>query len=608
MSGRRIIWVLLAAGALLAAPGAAAADRPVRELVPIGGGYEPETLQGFARLAARGAGDGRVDLLVVPSSYGDDPADRAENLALAQGRTDELDAACEAAVAPPCRARLLVLLARADALDPANSAPLRWPAADGVFILGGDQTIAMRVLAGTPAERALAAAYRAGVVVGGTSAGNAVETRTMIAGYTLPGWPYNALERNKVDVWWGDDGDAERGLAFGSRRAVFDQHFFERGRFGRLLNVVAQSDERFGGRSLVGLGVDYGTGARVLGDARAAGIFGLSSAAVIDFEGAGATHAWRGPRRTLSARDVLTHILPPAPGLGYDLRARVPTLGGQPVATPPAPAWDASRLRAPGAGILMLGGDLAISGLPGEALARFARHAAGGPILILSAAFRGAAAAERTLGHYASALRRVGVTGAITRVAYGSAAWDALDDADIDAAGGILLVAGDQSRLAGPLADVRFRAVVRRAVMRAPVTFADGAMAPALGRWYAANADPTNDDYQTVAIDAFRAGDARIRRGLGIVPAAIEPRLTWDQRWGRLYGHVMAHPATLAIGISEATALELGAAGADVVGLRSAIVLDGRAARFLAGSNGALGALGVVLDAFAPGDRLAGGR
>jgi cyanophycinase-like exopeptidase len=184
----------------------------------------------------------------------------------------------------------------------------------------------------------------------------------------------------------------------------------------------------------------------------------------------------------------------------------------------------------------------------------------------------------------------------------------ALDEATIDAAGGVLLLAGDQSLLARPLADARFRRLVRRAVMRAPVVLADGPMAAALGRRYVAGADPTVDDYEQVAIDAFRVDDADIRDGLGLVPASVEPLLTWDQRWGRLYGHLWGDPATLAIGVSEATALELGPGGGRVVGLRSAIVLDGREHRQDVGANGAMGMLGVVLDAFAPGDRLAGRR
>ena len=125
---------------------ARAADPEPTVLIPIGGGYETPTLEGFALAAAEGASGPTVDLVVVPAAYGDAPEDRAENLALAQERTDQVDAACDAVVPAPytgCTATLAVLLDRADAIDPANAAALADPATDGIYVLGGDQGLAM---------------------------------------------------------------------------------------------------------------------------------------------------------------------------------------------------------------------------------------------------------------------------------------------------------------------------------------------------------------------------------------------------------------------------------------------------------------------------------
>ena len=119
--------------------GSARADDPTT-MTPIGGGYTVETLEGFGRAAADGASGPTVDIVVVPSSYGDAPADREDNLALAQERTDQVEAACDAVVAGPltgCTAVLAPLLTRADAEDPASSAMVT-EETDGVFILGGD--------------------------------------------------------------------------------------------------------------------------------------------------------------------------------------------------------------------------------------------------------------------------------------------------------------------------------------------------------------------------------------------------------------------------------------------------------------------------------------
>ena len=79
--------------------GAAGAEPTV--LTPIGGGYEESTIAGFSRAAAEGATGTTVDLVVVPAAYGDTAKERKANLALAQQRTDQIDAACDAAVPAP---------------------------------------------------------------------------------------------------------------------------------------------------------------------------------------------------------------------------------------------------------------------------------------------------------------------------------------------------------------------------------------------------------------------------------------------------------------------------------------------------------------------------
>ena len=310
----------------------AVGDEPT-VLTPIGGGYETSTLAGFSRAAAAGASGPTVDLVVVPSAYGDSAKERAANLSLAQQRTDQLDAACDAAVPTTftgCTATLAVLLNRADALDPANATALAAPTTDGIYVLGGDQGLAMQVLAASPAEAAITAAVRGGVALGGTSAGAAVQSRTMINGYTGALDAPDGLRQGSTLVWWGDDADLERGLDVGSTRAIFDQHFYQRGRFGRTLSTLATADEHFGGTSPVGVGVDYATGIRDTGDAVLSDLFGESSAAVVDLETLGATHSWVGSPATLSVRRVLTHLM--TDDTTYDLSTRTLAHGGIPVA------------------------------------------------------------------------------------------------------------------------------------------------------------------------------------------------------------------------------------------------------------------------------------
>jgi len=96
----------------------------------------------------------------------------------------------------------------------------------------------------------------------------------------------------------------------------------------------------------------------------------------------------------------------------------------------------------------------------------------------------------------------------------------------------------------------------------------------------------------------------RFRSGLAVVDATLEPMLTREYRWGRLYNASAHDPRTPALGVSELTALAVDGASRRVVGDRSVIALDGRDATYDAGSNGALVATNVLLSAFAPGGRL----
>ena len=245
-----------------------------------------------------------------------------------------------------CTATLAVLLDRADALDPANAEALADPATDGIYVLGGDQGLAMAVLADSPAEAAMQEASDRGAVVGGTSAGAAVESLSMINGYVGDLGPEDGLRQGSTLMWWGDDGDAERGLVFGSTATIYDQHFYQRGRFGRTLSTIATADERAGGTSPVGVGVDYGTGVRSTGDHTLSGVFGQGSAALVDFETLGATHAWVGDPAVLSARGVLTHLL--TTGSSYDLATRTYSRGGAAMPEPGRHPVDAADRHPPG--------------------------------------------------------------------------------------------------------------------------------------------------------------------------------------------------------------------------------------------------------------------
>ena len=127
-------------------------------------------------------------------------------------------------------------------------------------------------------------------------------------------------------------------------------------------------------------------------------------------------------------------------------------------------------------------------------------------------------------------------------------------------------------------------------------------MTAAAGEAFNAIDEPASEDD---AIAAFKANNAVIRPGLGLVQgAAFEPRLQADKRWGRLYG-IGARARQLAVvGISEASAIVMHAGLAQVLGHNPVVTLDARSASFMTGDNGALGAFNVLLDVYEPGERI----
>src|SRR5258708_4404039 len=95
--------------------------------VPIGAGYEADTLQQFATEAAKADSSGDVWIVVLPIAYGVDPLSmsnglRKTNLTLADNRRGQIEAACVAVIpaGKTCHVVLAPVLVRADAFMEAN--------------------------------------------------------------------------------------------------------------------------------------------------------------------------------------------------------------------------------------------------------------------------------------------------------------------------------------------------------------------------------------------------------------------------------------------------------------------------------------------------------
>lgn len=265
-------------------------------LLIVGGGQQPrELVQQFVDLAG-GAGHARI--AVFPMASGD-PTAGPEKAA-------ELDSLGAHAFV------LNVTKAQANT----DSVVKLVNGATGIWFVGGDQARLTAQLLGTAALRAIHDRYRAGAVIGGTSAGAAVMSDSMLTGNQFfPGLPTavdsgvstQRIGRHVIEI--------TPGLGF-LHDAIVDQHFIRRMRENRLLSVVMERP------SFVGVGIDEGTAVRVYPDGHWE-VLGRSAAIVIDARHARITPPGA-PR--LGATDMRLSVLPA--GSTYDPRSGRATLPG----------------------------------------------------------------------------------------------------------------------------------------------------------------------------------------------------------------------------------------------------------------------------------------
>ncbi|PVE24782.1 cyanophycinase [Microvirga sp. KLBC 81] len=190
---------------------------------------------------------------------------------------------------------------RAETLDPKKLGLL--DDAAGVFFSGGDQLRISSQIGDTPIEQRVREIHERGGLLAGTSAGASMMSETMLVKGT-------SGESYKI-------GDLHMAPGLGLvRNMIIDQHFAERGRFGRLFGAVAHNPRE------LGIGIDEDT-ALVFQDDRFE-VIGSGCVYVVD--GAGVTHsniAEAEPERALSMFDVRLHVL--SAGDTFDVAKRRPT-------------------------------------------------------------------------------------------------------------------------------------------------------------------------------------------------------------------------------------------------------------------------------------------
>lgn len=172
--------------------------------------------------------------------------------------------------------------------------------ATGVFFTGGNQARLSSVLRGTALGTQVTQMYRAGVLIGGTSAGASVLSEHMVALGSGGETPKQRMASLAQGLGLLPD-------------VVVDQHFAQRGRFGRLLALVAQNP------SLLGIGVDEDTAA-IVSDEATMEVYGRGAVFLAE-AGAAVTNAYaaRGTEPILIS-GAKVHFLPN--GTVFDLQQR----------------------------------------------------------------------------------------------------------------------------------------------------------------------------------------------------------------------------------------------------------------------------------------------
>jgi cyanophycinase len=270
----------IVAGAIALVPGASAAaqaqpavgashapsqGRVRGTLLIVGGGTQPHSLvQEFIDLAG-GRGQARIAILPMASE---------ESAASGKDKKAELDSmGADAFVVDVTREQ-------ADA----DSIVKLLRTATGIWFPGGDQARLTAHLQGSAALRTIQERYRDGAVVGGTSAGAAIMSDSMLTGNQFfpglaaavdSGVSTARIGRHVIEVI--------PGLGF-LHNAIVDQHFIKRGRENRLFSVIMERP------SFIGVGIDEGTAIRVYPDGHWA-VLGASAAIVFDARNATVTPA-----------------------------------------------------------------------------------------------------------------------------------------------------------------------------------------------------------------------------------------------------------------------------------------------------------------------------
>lgn len=588
-----------------------------QKLIPIGASYEPVTLSLFAAQAIAYDSNNDIQIRLLPTPYASNhrwitPQERQDNYAQALQRASELENACVALLSPAttCTVTVPDIQTRPDAYNSTKVSQLIGDI-DGIYIVGGDQTIAMRALANTPVENILETHYNNAVPFGGNSSGAAVQSRYMIAGYVANNSAWNGLEYGAVNLWYGAITNSQRGLRFGLSNGVIEQHTLERGRLWRLLQATQRLPE---GVNHLGIGPDWGTAVVIENGQIVNQPTGATATIIVDEEsyGSAANATYVGAKQILSIRNVAFHVLPEG-DYGYDLLQHLPIINGQMDSFVPDIGGRNYNLLCGNnpTGNLLVTGDLGINPM-GIVTQRFAAlaQAAGGTKVVWAVGYASEGVALQEALLWKNSLQQLGVTNVQIALLTDNTNLEVLAS-QLSAASSIFVTGDDQQMLAGRIVDLQNAGIPTLLLQKwqnGGVLLFDDAAAAAVGQWMSDTPRPeTTEEVEAQASDSFLAGYINSAPGLGLIPNTIfEPRLAYDYRYGRLVSHLWLHLNSVAFGLERGSAIEISPNSVQFRGDSAIMAMDGRYAGIRqTGNNNGMAITWLFLDSYAGTDSIA---
>ena len=560
-------------------------------LIPVGGGAS-DIAPEFIDAAIHNARLGKVNILILPinlasNSLSISDAERSEILDNVEQQRKSIEQAClnRAPKTLLCNVSTTPILTRTDATNPENLTELTQDLA-AIYLPAGDRGIGVDVIGGTPLEYQLSRVYDQGVIIAGNGAGGAMQSNPMIGTIASNRNPSDALNFGTVEVW---DTAEQHGLLFGIKEAMIEDSFFQDGKLGWLLNAISLPNI-----PNVGIGFDENTGAMIPSGDKIENVFGQNSITILDAETYHSADAvqYSGADNVISLRNVLVHTL--ATGdFSYDLLRKRHSLG--------APYQRLVRnfesLSAPpGAGPLILTGDLASSSSKVELLDRFTELSGGANanILVLTGGYPSRVEAEQAGAEIARMLKANSQVSSLSNQ-YGLPANFNQDYS------GIILSVPDPGKI-----DADTLSPLKEAWLQGVPILADNGAASLIGDRYTprtlidANGERVPNSTKTLAVNQ----EVEDESGLGFLKAAFVPRIMEDNRWGELISLAYHHPGLLSIGLSQDSAIEISQDGAKSFGDNATFVMDLRKAVLDLGMNNNLVFANGLLDVFAPGQSI----